>query len=94
MPSGNVADVAILDIASIFGNRVITNDQFRDHIEDHPWIEQERDQRFAQVRFRGNRRREALTWNDSLIQVPSSKHIKKFGQQYQQLLKERPVGPT
>ncbi len=94
VPSGNVADVAILDIASIFGNRVITNDQFRDHIEDHPWIEQERDQRFAQVRFRGNRRREALTWNDSLIQVPSSKHIKEFGQQYQQLLKERPVGPT
>ena len=96
VPSGNVADVSILDIASMFGNRVITNDQFRDHVNDHPWIERERERRFAQVRFRrvSGRRREALVWNDVLIDVPGSRQIKEFGQQYQQLLKERPVGPS
>ena len=55
VPAGTVADDAILDIASFFGPKVITNDQYRDHTESPGFAgERGRDGRYrpppAQIR--------------------------------------------
>lgn len=88
VPKGTVADDAILDIASIFGSKVITNDQFRDHVERHPWLETRRDEMLygVEVRRQSRRRRDLLCWQEETIEVPSSRRIRSFGEQYREEL--------
>ena len=45
VPAGNNADEAILDIATMLGQKIITNDQFRDHAPRYPWLETEAEKR-------------------------------------------------
>ena len=88
VPKGTVADDAILDIASIFGSNVITNDQFRDHVGRHPWLETRREQMLhgVQVRRHARRRRDILFWQDETIEVPNYRRIRSFGKHYKKEL--------
>ena len=92
VPKGTVADDAILDIASIFGTKVITNDQFRDHVDRHPWLETRRDKMLhgvqvrRQVRGHDRRRRDLLLWQDEQIEVPPSRRLRQFGDRYKKEL--------
>ncbi len=91
VPAGNTADEAILDIATMLGQSIITNDQFRDHAPSYPWLETNRDGRFSNVTLRHSARphRELLVWQDMTIAVPAPQKIRSFVQEYRQLLSER-----
>jgi len=91
VPAGNTADEAILDIATMLGQKIITNDQFRDHVRNYPWLETDRDGRFSDVRVRHSARphRELLVWQDATITVPAPQRIRSFVQDYKELLSER-----
>ena len=81
------ADEAILDIASFFGSKVITNDQYRDHADRHPWLETNREEMLSGVELRqDSRRREVLLWKDIAIRIPPFRNIRSFADQHTQLL--------
>jgi len=91
VPAGNIADEAILDIATMLGQKIITNDLFRDHAARYPWLEAEREERLCNVRLRQNSRphRELLVWEEATIAVPAPQKVRTFVQAYKQLLSER-----
>ncbi|MCC6127514.1 MAG: hypothetical protein IT426_21355 [Pirellulales bacterium] len=91
VPSGTIADEFILDIAKMFGQNVITNDQYRDHFERHSWLETESEQRLfgVELKYSPKLHREVLFWNSQKIPVPSRHIIRKFFKNYNDLLKER-----
>ena len=69
VPSGTIADEFILDIATMFGQQVITNDLYRDHVARHPWLETQREQRLSRValKYSPKLHREVLFWRDCKI---------------------------
>jgi hypothetical protein len=90
VPAGTVADDAILDIASFFGSKVITNDQYRDHADRHPWLETSREEMLSGVELRqDSRRRELILWEDTAIRIPPFRSIRSFADQHTQLLARR-----
>ena len=94
VPSGTVADEFILDIAVMFGQHIITNDLYRDHVARHPWLETQREQRLARValKYSPKLHREVLFWNDRKILTPSPHKIRTFFKTYKDLLSERDKG--
>ncbi len=94
VPAGTIADEFILDIATMFGQQVITNDQYRDHVDRHPWLETQRGQRLFGVELKYSPRlhREVLFWNGQKIPVPSPHKIRKFFRSYNDLLLDRDKG--
>jgi len=88
VPAGTIADEFILDIATMFGQQVITNDQYRDHVDRHPWLETQREQRLfgVELRYSPKLHREVLFWNDQKIPVPSPHKMRKFFKSYNDLL--------
>ena len=94
VPAGTVADDAILDIASFFGPKVITNDQYRDHTERHPWLETNREEMLSGVQLRqDSRRRELLLWKETTIPIPPFQGIRSFADRHMQLLAQRESKP-
>jgi hypothetical protein len=91
VPSGHTADEAILDVATMLGQKVITNDQFRDHAARYPWLEKEADRRLFTVQLRHSVRphREVLVWRGTTITVPKPQKVRRFVQDHRRLLLER-----
>lgn len=91
VPAGTIADEFVLDIAKMFGQQVITNDQYRDHVDRHPWLESEHNDRLfgVELRYSPKLHREILFWNDQKIPVPSPHKIRVFLKSYQDLLTKR-----
>jgi hypothetical protein len=90
VPSGQTADEAILDASAMLGQRIVTNDKFRDHAERYPWLESEGRERLFNVRFRHSSRphRELLVWQDATIPVPPPQKVRTFVHEYRRLLSE------
>jgi hypothetical protein len=91
VPAGTIADEFILDIATMFGQNVITNDQYRDHVVRHPWLDTQREQRLfgVELKYSPKLHGEVLFWNGQTIPVPSPHKIRKFFRNYNNLLTER-----
>jgi hypothetical protein len=91
VPARTIADVALLDIATMLGSKIITNDQYRDHIPTYRWLATESEERLCGIRLRRTTRphREVLVWQDKSIEVPVPQKIRTFVQEYQELLAER-----
>ena len=91
VPARTVADEAILDIATIFGTKIITNDQYREYDERYPWLEASRDERLCglHVRHNAKRREDLLVWQGTTIPVPLAQNLQPFVEQYKKLLVER-----
>ena len=90
VPSRTIADEAILDIATMLGPRIITNDLFRDHAQRYPWLENDGEARLCGVQFRNGPQQqgELLVWEGNTIRVPAPRSIRSFVGEYKQLLTE------
>ncbi len=42
VPAGTDADYFIIQLADQFGARVVTNDRYKDYVEQYPWISDRR----------------------------------------------------
>ena len=94
VPSGTIADEFILDIAAMFGQQVITNDLYRDHVARHPWLETQREQRLSRValKYSPKLHREMLFCGNCKIPAPSPHKIRTFFKSYKDLLSDRDKG--
>jgi len=91
VPLRTVADEAILDVATMLGQNILTNDQFRDHADRYPWLETDRQQRLCGVRLRQGSRphQELLVWDGTSVPVPAPQTIRTFIEEYKELIAKR-----
>jgi hypothetical protein len=88
VPVRTVADEAILDISTMIGPKIITNDLFRDHVARYPWLESDGNRRLSPVRLQhgGRPHREVLLWREAKIPVPPPRKLRVFVEEYTKLL--------
>ncbi len=88
VPPHTAASDAILDIATVFDAKIITNNQYRQHVERYPWLKTDREERICGFRIQHNSkcRQDMLVWQNETIPVPPSQRVRSFVESYKQLL--------
>jgi hypothetical protein len=91
VPADVLAEEAILDIALIFGPKIISNNEYRSHTERYPWLETQREEILSTFTIQrdSQRRRELLLWGDSTIAIPGIRKFHSFVNRYKQLLSDK-----